>query len=87
MAKMGDNKMDKQDHMIRMLKNAIKKKKESLSSASLWNTAQMGRMYFYGYIESLKDCGSLHEKNAQVLLEHVLSEFPEYNFSSFKIKN
>lgn len=76
MLKQSKKPISKQECMIRMLTNAIKTKKEALSKTSCWNMAQMGRMYFYGYIESLKDCGGLYEENAQILLEHVLSEFP-----------
>lgn len=66
---------DKQEFMVRKCIQAIETKKEVLTKDSFFDKIQNARMYFYGYVECLRDCDGLNEKNVRVLQKHILAEF------------
>ena len=66
---------DQQEYAIRKCLDAIEKKKDALIMKSFFNEAHSARMFFYGYIECLKDCECLNENNVQTLQKHVLETF------------
>ena len=68
-------KFDKQEYAIRKCLDAIEKKKDALKMKSFFNEIHSARMFFYGYIECLKDCEGLKETNVQTLQRHVLETF------------